>query len=188
MSIGPKPAEAAKLEWHSLEDDGRIPNNAACPLAVYRAALPLDGRDPAADCEALFARNNWGGGWRNGVYAHHHYHATSHEALGIVRGEAKVRFGGARGPVVAVRAGDVVVIPAGVGHRSEGASPDLLVVGAYPDGRAPDMWTEKSADRAEAMKRIRRVPIPSADPVYGSEGPLIERWRRGATSAPVSRK
>jgi len=34
------------------------------------------------------------------------------------------------GPVVVVRAGDIVVIPAGVGRKNEGASKDLLVVGA----------------------------------------------------------
>ncbi|MDA8049411.1 MAG: hypothetical protein M0002_05300 [Rhodospirillales bacterium] len=33
--------------------------------------------------------------------------------------------------------GDVVVIPAGVGHCAKKASADLLIVGAYPAGAAP---------------------------------------------------
>jgi uncharacterized protein YjlB len=183
MSSPVHASKTAKIETHLLRDDGRIPNNPVRPLLVYRSALPLDGRDPAADCEAIFTRNDWGNGWRNGVYSYHHYHATAHEVLGIVRGEARVRFGGDAGPVVAVRAGDVVVIPAGVGHKNEGASPDLLVIGAYPAGTAPDRWTDRSADRERAIALIRKVPMPARDPLYGEGGPLIEQWTKSDPQA-----
>jgi len=86
---------------------------------------------------ALFERNGWGGAWRNGIYAHHHYHSTTHEVLGVASGSVRVRLGGDSGKTVVLRAGDVVVVPAGVAHKSEGESPDLVVVGAYPQGAAP---------------------------------------------------
>jgi uncharacterized protein YjlB len=79
--------------------------------------------------------------------------------------------------VVELRAGDVVVIPAGVAHKNEGASPDLLVVGAYPGGRSPDMRRPGAQERERALHNIANVALPACDPVYGKSGPLLERWR-----------
>jgi uncharacterized protein YjlB len=163
------------IELYRLVDDGAIPNNEALPLMVYRAALP-PGADPAGAFEALFARNGWSGGWRNGIYPYHHYHSTAHEVLGIAKGQARVRFGGDKGETVAVRAGDVVVVPAGVGHKKESASADLLVIGAYPDGRGPDLCTGKGDERPRVLANIAKVSMPDADPVFGQTGPLIETW------------
>ena len=107
-----------------------FPRVTELPLIVYRGALKAQRKDAAQDCLSLFARNGWDGGWTDGIYPFHHFHATTLEALGIVRGGVRVRFGGRSGPVVAVEAGDAVIIPAGVSHRNEGASDDLVVVGA----------------------------------------------------------
>ena len=119
------------IETYRFADDGQIPNS-ALPLLVYRQALTGDGL--AGAFERRFAANDWRGAWRNGIYDFHHFHSTSHEVLGIAAGEALVRFGGTHGQSVAVVAGDVVAIPAGVGHCLERGSRDLLVVGApLPD-------------------------------------------------------
>jgi uncharacterized protein YjlB len=174
-----KRADALTIEEHLFADDGRVPNNPRLPLVVYRGALDT-GADAAAACEALFAANGWSGGWRAGIYAHHHYHSTAHEALGIVAGSARVRLGGEDGPIVELHAGDAVVIPAGVAHKSEAATPDFLVVGAYPDGRGPDMRTPGARERERALSNIAAVPLPAADPVCGKSGPLVERWRAAA--------
>ena len=91
-------------------------------------------------------------------------------------------FGGEGGDIVEVRAGDVVVIPAGVAHKSEGASPDLLVIGAYPGGHGPDMRVPGAAERERAVPNIAAVPLPTADPVFGGSGPLPERWRADAVN------
>ncbi len=148
-------------------------------LIVHRGAVKTQGDRAAGECLRLFAHNGWGGGWTNGIYRFHHFHATTHEALGIVRGRVRVRFGGKSGPVVAVEAGDAVVIPAGVSHCNEGASDDLVVVGAYPGEHGPDMQRLGSDEMTEAVrKRVRAVPVPEADPVFGKDGPLAEIWRR----------
>lgn len=162
---------------HRFEDDGAIPNNPELPLLVYQNALALAEREPAGPCERLFAANRWSGAWRAGIYSFPHYHSTAHEVLGICRGHARVRFGGERGVVLTVQAGDVVAIPAGVGHQNLGASPDLLVVGAYPDGQSWDLCYGKAGERPRVLANIGRVPLPVADPVYGKAGPLLAHWR-----------
>ena len=165
----------ATIELYRLADDGAIPNNAALPLIVYRGALPPSG-DVAATFETLFARNGWSGGWRADIFAYHHYHSTAHEVLGIASGQARVRFGGEGGESVEVRTGDVVVVPAGVGHKRESASADLVVVGAYPEGRRPDLNTGNSGERPRVLANISRLPVPAADPVFGETGPLTRPW------------
>jgi uncharacterized protein YjlB len=166
-----------KVDAYVLRDDGQIPNNERLPLLIYRGVLGLRSKDPAADCQKLFARHKWGNGWRNGIYNYHHFHATTHEVLGITRGQANVRFGGEQGVLIEVCAGDVVVIPAGVGHRNEGSSADLEVVGAYPENHEPDICTGDGSERDRALKALAHVPLPNADPVFGAEGPLFDRWK-----------
>ncbi|HJU15962.1 MAG TPA: cupin domain-containing protein [Stellaceae bacterium] len=168
--------QSVTIEEYRFADDGHVPNNPHLPLVVYRGALDT-GADAARSCTALFAHHGWTGAWRNGIYAHHHYHSTAHEVLGIVAGSARVRLGGESGRTVEVGAGDVVVIPAGVAHKCEAASPDLLVVGAYPQGQTPDMRRAGAQERERAVPQIALVPLPQADPVHGGKEPLIERWR-----------
>jgi uncharacterized protein YjlB len=172
----PNVPQTPMIEEHFFTDDGRVPNNPSLPLIVYRGAVRT-GAGSAAVCEALFAANGWSGGWRNGIYSHHHYHSTAHEVLGITAGSVRVRLGGESGASVELYAGDVVVIPAGVAHKNEGASPNLMVVGAYPGGKGPDMRSPGAQERERALVNIRAVKLPDCDPVYGKSGPLLERWR-----------
>jgi uncharacterized protein YjlB len=151
-----------------LSDDGVIPNNPRLPVLLWRGALPAG--DPAA-AEALFARHGWPPAWRNGIYRHHHYHSNAHEALAIARGEVRVQLGGERGAVLELRAGDVVALPAGTGHKNLGQSVDLLVVGAYPRGQRPDQVDGDPAAHATALPRIAATPDPAGDPVTGAPWP-----------------
>jgi uncharacterized protein YjlB len=159
-----------KSELHYFADASDL------PLVVHRGALKAGG-DKAREAEELFEANRWGGGWRDGIYTHDHFHATTHEVLGIARGQVKVRFDGRDDRVVALAAGDVAIVPAGVSHCNVGASKDLLVVGAYPDGRAPDMQDGTPRDEPEAAKSVKSVPLPAADPVFGPQGPLLQYWQ-----------
>jgi uncharacterized protein YjlB len=166
-------------EAHRLADDGTIPNNPELPLLLYRQALTPAGADPARAFEDLFARHGWAGSWRNGIYPFHHYHSTAHEVLGIARGRVHTRLGGEGGLSVELAAGDVVVLPAGTGHKNEGASPDLLVVGAYPPGQDWDLCRGEPGERPRVLASIAAVPLPAADPVRGPDGPLTRLWRAG---------
>src|ERR1700726_4504711 len=166
----PNLPNALTIEEHIFADDGRVPNNPLLPLIVYRAALETGPRC-AAVCERLFADNGWSGAWRNGIYAHHHYHSAAHEVLSIVAGSVRVRLGGEHGKTMELQAGDVVAVPAGVAHKNEGASLDLVVVGAYPIGQNPDMRTPGTRDYERWVAQIAAVPLPKCDPVYGMHGP-----------------
>ena len=161
-----------------FDDDGETPNNSNLPMVVYRKAIALDGeRDPAVPFERAFARHGWGDGWRNGIHSFRHFHTGAHEALGIARGRATVEFGGAKGQTLTVEAGDVVVLPAGTGHRRISSSSDLLVVGAYPRGSRVDQNRPGDIDHAQAIAAIASVAVPPMDPVYGATGPLKELWK-----------
>ena len=156
-------------------DDGDVPNN-HLPLIVYAGAIDPQAGDPAVAFETLFARNGWGGGWRNGIFPFHHYHSTAHEVLGIAAGEADVRFGGEAGETLHVQAGDAVLIPAGVGHKRLSESPGLLVIGAYPAGQHADLMREGVEDPAAVRRRIAAVAMPAADPVGGATGGIADLW------------
>ena len=166
----------ADVEMWRLEDDGAIPNNAALPLLLYRQAVTLPEDDPATVFESLFTANGWPAAWRNGIYPFHHFHSTAHEALGVYSGSAIARFGGESGVAVTVSAGDVVVIPAGVGHKGLEASADLGIVGAYPSGTGPDLCRGAPGERPDSLDAIARVTTPNRDPLYGTEGPLLQHW------------
>jgi len=158
-------------------DDGLVPNNPSLPFLVYRGAVDTAGRDPAAVIERLFSANGWGDMWRNGIYPFTHYHSRIHEALGIARGRARVRFGGATGEELEVAAGDVAVLPAGTGHQRLSASSDLLVIGAYPPAGTYDLCRATAAEHARAVATVPHVPLPATDPLYGADGPLVALWR-----------
>lgn len=146
-----------------------IPNHPELPVLVYRG---VDGvADGPGAAKALFGRNGWGGSWINGVFDFHHFHSTAHEVLAIVGGRACLALGGPQGESFDVRAGDVLVLPAGTGHMRIHAADGFTVVGAYPPGQE-DYDVLRTADDA-ARERIAAVPLPERDPV-GGEG--VGRW------------
>jgi uncharacterized protein YjlB len=168
----------SKVRAFRFADDGETPNNPRLPLLIYGAAMDVAAEhDPAVPFERAFAGHGWIGGWRDGIYPFLHFHTTAHEVLGIARGRALVEFGGAKGQVLAIETGDVVVLPAGTGHRRVEASGDLLVVGAYPKSVSVDQRRPGQVDHGRAMATIARVPIPEMDPVYGVDGPLVRLWK-----------
>jgi uncharacterized protein YjlB len=163
-------------ESHQFADGGNIPNNPRLPLLIYKAAISKQGKEAAEIFEELFVRNEWRAAWRYGVYPFAHYHSTAHEVLGVYRGDALLRLGDGVGINARVEAGDVIVIPAGVGHQNLGSSPDFHVVGGYPAGQIADLLRGNPGERPAADHRIAAVPLPTADPVSGKSGALVKLW------------
>ncbi len=130
--------------------------------------------------EMIFRQNGWFNGWRNGIFRYHHFHSIAHEVLGIARGTVDVMFGGAGGTPLRLSAGDVVVIPAGVGHCNEGQTSDLIVIGAYPGGGHYDICRDDMTQRKRVLANIAAVPLPATDPVGGADGPLPRLWAGSA--------
>lgn len=158
-----------------FEDDGNIPNS-VFPLIVYKKAFPFgDYLDNVM--EKAFAKNNWVNAWRNGVYDYHHYHSITHEVLGIYKGSAELQLGGEQGLRIDVTAGDVIIIPAGTGHKKISSTDDFAVLGAYPNGMDYDLMKGNKNERPKADERIAKVPFPDNDPVLGKRGGIMEFWK-----------
>jgi uncharacterized protein YjlB len=154
-----------------------VPNNPKLPFVHYRGAVDVsDSPDAAALFERLFEDNGWGGNWRNGIYDYVHYHPRTHEVPAIASGTARVRFGGDEGKTIVLKAGDVVVLPAGTGHQALSASKDLVVVGAYPPQGKYEEYEGSLSEHGRALRMIPKVPLPKKDPIYGGDGQLRRLW------------
>lgn len=175
MGIITSAANTQGPEILHFADDGIIPNS-PYPLLLYRNAFTARGDEGGDWLEQRFAANNWTNSWRWGIYDFHHYHSNTHEVLGVFSGSALLQLGGEKGKQVEVKAGDIIVIPAGVRHkniRSEG----LAVLGAYPNGMEPDLNKGEAGERPGTDKNIAAVPFPATDPFLGANDGLRKIWK-----------
>lgn len=160
-------------------DGNSIPNHPTLPVLVYKQVFDAANGSAAVPFEDAFRHNGWTGTWRWSVYDFHHFHCDAHEALGVARGNATLQLGGPQGKPFEVSAGDLIVLPAGTGHKNLGCSSDFQVVGAYPQGQ--EDYTTNRANPAEyeaALEAIKTTPLPQSDPIYGPDGPLTRLWRK----------
>ena len=171
-------AEASIEPKRLLLNAARAVPNSKFDLLLYNGIIPADKRDGAEYLERLFSKNGWPPMWRWQLFGYAHYHPNTHECVGVARGSATVQLGGDDGPKMAIKRGDVAVIPAGVGHKQISASADFLLVGAYPPGMAPDVYRDDPALMESARLRISKVPMPKTDPVNGAFGGLLAFWKK----------
>jgi uncharacterized protein YjlB len=169
--------DSRRIIAHQLAASGDVPNHPRWPLLVYPGVVAIAAADPAAVFEDLFNHNGWPAAWRNGVYPFHHFHCDAHEALGVYSGEVTAQFGGDAGIVITARPGDVIVLPAGTGHKKLSSRGALGIVGAYPAGQRPDMCTPQLSNLKRSAAAVARVALPQRDPVYGESGPLFTHWK-----------
>ncbi len=120
-----------------FSDDGFDPQQSApaVPASIATASTSPAPPTPKSVIEQAFTRHGWGDMWRNGIYPYVHYHSMIHEVLAVARGRARVQFGGTQGEELDLVPGDIAVLPAGTGHQCLWASPELMVIGAYPEDR-----------------------------------------------------
>jgi uncharacterized protein YjlB len=88
-----------------------------------------------------------------------------------------VILGGPGGRRIKLEAGDVIILPAGVGHMSKTKSLNFFCVGAYPGGKDYDIKKGEKDELEKAVKNIKKLSIPQLDPVFGKEGFLKAHWK-----------
>lgn len=86
-------------------------------------------------------------------------------------------MGGEHGEQLTAERGDVLVLPAGTGHKLLKKEAGFSVIGAYPNGQNYDICYGKKEERPEKLDNIKQVPIPDYDPIYGERGKLFAYWQ-----------
>jgi len=162
-----------------LSPNGEIPNNQQLPVIIYRNLFNKFLPHKAENFARVFRANGWRGTWRDSIYTYCHFHSNAHEVLGIARGTVAVELGGVGGRALRLKAGDLLILPAGVGHRRVRGSSNLIVVGAYPAGQQKYNICKGLRDYHSAKKKIATVALPESDPFFGPYGPLKKLWRKG---------
>ncbi|MET1013592.1 MAG: cupin domain-containing protein [Paenisporosarcina sp.] len=155
-----------------FKDDGYIPNNPHLPVILVKEVF----QDHPSDIEKIFNQHNWQNSWVNGVFPYHHYHSNAHEVLGVKAGTARLIIGGESGKKITVQQGDVIILPAGTGHKKLECSNDFKIVGAYPEGMSYNIKTGEDNDRPQVLHDIVQVPLPMTDPIFGNRGPVFDHW------------
>jgi uncharacterized protein YjlB len=140
--------------------------NSTLPVLLFRSVLPMNSAGKIQRCHREFQQNGWVGIWTDTIYDYTHFHSNAHEALGIAKGTVTLLLGGEAGRRFRLKAGDMLILPAGTGHQRLGSDEGLKVVGAYPRGQAH--FNMKRRGRA-----VPEVPLPQTDPFYGEDGPLV---------------
>ena len=161
------------VETLTAAPSGGIPNHPRWPALICRATA-----EPSVEgIGALFRGHGWGGLWDGSILTFHHYHPASHEVLGVAEGHAGLHLGGPDGAEVEVSAGDVLILPAGFGHKRLSSAPDFRVVGAYPPGQDAPEIARADPDRiARVLPIIEALPRPERDPTGGATGPILRHW------------
>lgn len=170
-----RPEKVSKRDGVVIEaasvDDLRL------PLVVYRGALDATDGRVSRDAAAAAARDS---GWElqwvlaQGAAGEPHYHSTTHEAVFVLEGRTRVRYG-VEGDVEAeLEAGDVVFHPAGCFHEGAGDTGRVRTGGAYPVGGVPWDWRGDPPDD-ELLARMNELPAPPHPVLGGSIEELLDR-------------
>jgi uncharacterized protein YjlB len=149
------------------------------PVLIYKKVwkLPRQKNKSAEIIQQHFLSHYWSNSWKNGIYNYHHYHSNTHECIGVAMGSAILILGGPGEKRITIKQGDLLIIPAGVGHKCVSHSTDFLCVGAYPKGKAYDINTGTIEEYKKALPMLKKIPIPTTDPVFGKGGFLFSYWK-----------
>jgi uncharacterized protein YjlB len=166
-----------KVSKYFIPSHNLIPNSSILhqPLFIYHSAFARDVSASAIE-EHLKSVGVVAPQWRYTMYTTTHFHSTTHEVLCVSNGKAKLLFGGERNPEnveVVAEQGDVMVLPAGIGHRLlDDLDGGFEMVGSYPTGCNWDMCYGKEGEEAK-IESIKKLKWFQKDPIYGDEGPVL---------------
>lgn len=212
-----------KVKTYHLKPTRHIPNS-HLPVLHYPSQFESAGI-AASEIYDILERNGWTVHWiyRYGTTQEAHYHSTAHECMTVLSGQATIRLGAGDtspdleestngrgfedgGVEIQVAAGDTLVIPAGVSHKTYDTIPaakfalltpghgagieaddrreavasvelsGFAMLGAYPVGSHWDFQTGAVPSQT-SWSAIWEIPVPDNDPVLGkSSAGLCGLW------------
>lgn len=171
-----KPLKDLRISKYQIPAFNGIPNTSiqGKPLLIYHSAFNADVSEIESHLKSVGVVTPQ---WRYTMYSTTHFHSNTHEVLSVFSGRANLCFGGEANPErveTTAEKGDVMVVPAGVGHRLlEDLDGGFQMVGAYPKGKSWDMCYGGEEDKTK-FKNIEGLEWFEKDPVYGHEGPVLD--------------
>ncbi|KAL4809370.1 RmlC-like cupin domain-containing protein [Aspergillus unguis] len=172
-----KPPSDIQITSRQIPQWERIPNTSiqSKPLMIYHQAFNASSDDLSRHLDNI---GEVSPSWVYTMYSQTHFHSTSHEVLGVVSGSARLCFGGEENPdrfEPTVAKGDLIIVPAGVGHRLlnevRDAPGPFEMVGAYPRGMSWDMCYGRQGE--DSGRNIGNLDWFQQDPLYGKDGPAM---------------
>lgn len=160
-----------------IPQNGYFPNNPTYPLLIYKKIVNFENISNTKSIQILLEDNGWRNSWVNSIYDYHHYHSNTHEVLVIYKGTGVVQIGGENGRIFNIEKGDVIIIPAGVAHKSISLSDDFKCIGAYPFDIDYDMNYGKAEEHPRVDKQIQKISLPDQDPIFGKKSILFDYWK-----------
>lgn len=157
----------ATYTTHLIKTHGNFPNNNQLPVIVYSNAFDFGHEKHSEVIKKIFKKNGWFRSWTNGIFDYHHYHSNNHECLGIATGWVKVILGGENGIILDLKAGDALLLPAGISHKKISSSEDFSCVGAYAIDVEYNMKYGSPSEFQASVKQISNLPNPLSDPIFG---------------------
>lgn len=175
------PLPSLRVTTHQIPAFNLIPNTSIQhkPLLIYHSAFAASA--PTTNASAIEAHLTAIGvvtpQWRYTMYSTTHFHSTTHEVLCVAAGKARLCFGAEANPgrvETVVEKGDVMIVPAGVGHRLvEDVDGGFMMAGSYPRGRDWDMCYGKEGEEGK-VRGIKDLGWFKRDPIYGDHGPVLD--------------
>ncbi|WRT66021.1 uncharacterized protein IL334_002972 [Kwoniella shivajii] len=178
--LTPTPLTSLRVSKYHIPAFHNFPNTSLrpYPFMIYHSAYPSSLSASSVE-KHLSSVGIVDPAWRFPMYRQHHYHSTVDEVLVVVSGSGTLCFGGSTSNPnkvqIDVGKGDVMIVPAGVGHAMVEDKGSFQMVGSYPKGSENwDMCTGQDHEKDTTWETIRMLGWFKGDPVYGDEGPSVD--------------
>ena len=175
-----RPLSSLRVSQHQIPANNLTPNTSIQkkPLLIYHSAFePSQASAPTIESH-LTSVGVVEPQWRFSMFPVDHFHSNTHEVLCVCNGKAMLCFGGEGNEERVeseVEKGDVMIVPAGVGHKllEDLSGGGFEMVGSYPPGEPWNLCygTEEEREKVDSISGLQWF---DKDPIYGDEGPCLE--------------